>query len=440
MSRPQNIGIKALETYLPSQYVDQSELETASGVSAGKFTIGLGQTRMAFVDDREDIYSMALTVTKKLLSKHNIDPKDVGRLEVGTETLLDKSKSAKSVLMQLFGENHDIEGVDTYNACYGGTNALFNSLNWVDSSSWDGRYAIVVCGDIAIYAKGAARPTGGSGTVAMLIGPDAPLVVNPHHGTYMQHAYDFYKPDFTSEYPIVDGHFSLTCYTEALDHAYESYLKKSKTTDQGMAQFGASAFHVPTCKLVTKCFGRLAYDDYRAGVLKPAEGQVPEDVAKVSYQDSLTDRNIEKLFVGLTSEKAKTQLKPGLEAATNVGNIYSGSVYLSLLSTLTFSEQDLKGKNISMFSYGSGLAASFFSVKVAGDYSKLVETADLKGLLAQREKVSPENYEAALKLREGAHLQKGFEPKGDIAHIRDGSYYLTKIDDLFRREYAVKGN
>ncbi len=53
MSRPQNIGIKALELYFPSQCVDQAELETFDGVSQGKYTIGLGQTKMSFCDDRE---------------------------------------------------------------------------------------------------------------------------------------------------------------------------------------------------------------------------------------------------------------------------------------------------------------------------------------------------------------------------------------------------
>lgn len=126
-------------------------------------------------DSPLDIYSITLTTVSSLLKKYAIDPKSIGRLEVGTETLLDKSKSVKTVLMQLFepSQNTDIEGVDTINACYGGTNALFNALNWVESSSWDGRDAIVVAGDIALYSKGPARPTGGAGCVAMLVGPDA---------------------------------------------------------------------------------------------------------------------------------------------------------------------------------------------------------------------------------------------------------------------------
>ena len=35
----------------------------------------------------------------------------------------------------------------------------------------------MVCADIAVYASGNARPTGGAGAVAMLIGPNAPLVI-----------------------------------------------------------------------------------------------------------------------------------------------------------------------------------------------------------------------------------------------------------------------
>lgn len=49
--------------------------------------------------------------------------------------------------------NTDIEGVDSTNACYGGTAALFNCVNWVESSSWDGRYGLVVCTDSAVSSS-----------------------------------------------------------------------------------------------------------------------------------------------------------------------------------------------------------------------------------------------------------------------------------------------
>ena len=88
---------------------------------------------MAFVNDREDINSISLTCLNNLMKKYSIKPEQVGRLEVGTETLIDKSKSVKTVLMNLFKQsgNHDIEGITSINACYGSTNALFNSINWI---------------------------------------------------------------------------------------------------------------------------------------------------------------------------------------------------------------------------------------------------------------------------------------------------------------------
>jgi hydroxymethylglutaryl-CoA synthase len=130
----------------------------------------------------------------------------VGRLEVGTETLVDKSKSTKTVLMSLFPGNTDIEGATVVNACYGGTAALLNAFNWVESEGWDGRYAIVVAADIAAYAKGPARPTCGAGAVAVLVGRDAPLAFNPkERATHAAHVWDFFKPDHTVEYPTVDG-------------------------------------------------------------------------------------------------------------------------------------------------------------------------------------------------------------------------------------------
>ena len=60
---PVDIGILGMEIYFPPYYVEQEELEVADGVSAGKYTIGLGQDRMAVCMEDEDVYSMALTGT-----------------------------------------------------------------------------------------------------------------------------------------------------------------------------------------------------------------------------------------------------------------------------------------------------------------------------------------------------------------------------------------
>lgn len=104
---------------------------------------------------------MFLSALANLLEKYGIDPNDVGRLEVGTETLIDKSKSIKTTLMQLLGGNTSVEGVSSTNACYGGTAALFNSVAWVQSEDWDGRYAVVrlraVCASLRGFPSVASR-------------------------------------------------------------------------------------------------------------------------------------------------------------------------------------------------------------------------------------------------------------------------------------------
>jgi len=41
-------------------------------------------------------------------------------------------------------------------------------------------------------------------------------------------------------------------------------------------------------------------------------------------------------------------------------------------------------------------------------------------------------------LRQKAHLKKSYTPEGSIEHLFPGTYYLTGVDDMFRRMYAVK--
>ncbi|KAI9926549.1 hypothetical protein ASPWEDRAFT_119347 [Aspergillus wentii DTO 134E9] len=446
---PANVGIKAIEIYVPNRCVDQSDLEAHDGAAPGKYVIGLGQKRMGFCDDREDIYSITLTAVSSLLKKYNIHPNSIGRLEVGTETLIDKSKSVKSVLMQLFSEhNTNIEGIDTINACYGGTNALFNAANWVESSSWDGRDAIVVAGDIAIYGRGAARPTGGAGAVAMLVGPNAPLALQPVRGSFMKHVYDFYKPNLQSEYPIVQGHYSLECYTRAIDACYKAYKEreqafstledaeeKEKTIED---RFDFMCFHSPTAKLVSKSFARLAYNDFKAQPDAPQFANIDPALKDMAYDASLTDRTVEKAFMSYTTKTFQQRVAPAMMGPTQCGNMYTASLYSGLASLLSnVNSKDLMGKNVGMFSYGSGLASTLFSLQVVGDTTQMQSALNFNERLDKRIVASPTEYEKAMWLREKIHLQNNYTLYGDISHLLPGTYYLTKIDQDYQRHYEI---
>lgn len=359
--------------------------------------------------------------------------------------------------MQLFEEsgNYDVEGVDTVNACYGGTNALFNAVNWVESSAWDGRNAVVVAGDIALYSKGNARPTGGAGCVAMLVGPDAPIAFEPGlRGSYVTHAYDFYKPDLTSEYPVVDGQYSIKCYTQAVDACYKTYnAREAKVKAQAngstngshaeletpLDRFDHICFHAPTCKLVSKSYARMLYNDYLVNPESAIFADVPAELKGMPLEQSLSDKTVEKTFMGLAKKRFAARVQPSIEVPTMCGNMYTASVYASLVSLLSnVSSENLQGKRIGIFSYGSGLASTFFSLKVRGSTEEMSKKVDLHNRLESRRVVAPEVFDEMCNLREKAHLKKSFSPAGKAETLFPNTYYLNNIDDLFRRTYSVK--
>jgi enoyl-CoA hydratase/carnithine racemase len=143
-------GIHAMQVYVPRSCATATDLENAHHVK-GKYSVGLMMKEFAACDEDEDAISMALTATYRLVEEHGVRFEDVGMLQVGTETLLDRSKSMKTHLMELFERsgNLDVEGIDHINACYGGTSALLACTTWVGCAAWDGRWAITVTSDVS---------------------------------------------------------------------------------------------------------------------------------------------------------------------------------------------------------------------------------------------------------------------------------------------------
>ena len=202
---------------MPRHAVSAAELETAHGVP-GKYTVGLRMAEWAACDEDEDVVSMALTAVRRLVEAQGLRYEDVGMLQVGTESLLDRSKSVKSHLMALFAPHGcaNVEGIDCYHACYGGTAALLACANWVESSAWDGRWAIAVCTDVSDAPK--QYPfMNGAACVAMLVGPDAPLALEAGRVSHIVHEWDFYKPvGWPTMGPIIDGPGSIEVYFSCL--------------------------------------------------------------------------------------------------------------------------------------------------------------------------------------------------------------------------------
>ncbi|KAE9459530.1 hypothetical protein C3L33_08594, partial [Rhododendron williamsianum] len=368
-SHPKNVGILAIEIYFPPTCIQQETLEAHDGVSKGKYTIGLGQDCMAFCTEVEDVISMSLTAVSSLLEKYGIDAKQIGRLEVGSETVIDKSKSIKTFLMPIF----------------------------------------------EVYAEGPARPTGGAAAIAMLIGPDAPIAFESKlRGSHMSHAYDFYKPNLASEYPVVDGKLSQTCHLMALDSCYKSFCKKYEKLEG--KQFSADdadyfVFHSPYNKLVQKSFARLVFSDY----LRNASSVDEAAKEKLAPYSSLTD---DESYSSRDLEKASQQVaKP----------LYDAKV----------------GQRVVMFSYGSGLTATLFSFKIReGQHpfslSNIATVMNVGGKLKSRHEFPPEKFVETMKVMEHRYGGKDFVTTKDCSLLSPGTYYLTEVDSKYRRFYTRK--
>ena len=117
-------------------------------------------------------------------------------------------------------------GVDTINACYGGTNALFNAVNGSNHR----------CGmeNMPSFLQATLQSTrkGQHGRLVVLrwlglVGPDAPLILESDTVvSYFEHAYDFYKPNMSSEYPTVDGPLSNDATCEPSNIATKTSVEK----------------------------------------------------------------------------------------------------------------------------------------------------------------------------------------------------------------------
>lgn len=442
-----NIGIRAIEVHFPRNYILQEDLEDydieqlgpeSHDKIKGKYTKGIGQTALAFCTDREDTVSIAMNAIQSLFDKYNLNETMFGRLEVGTESSIDRSKSIKSFILQMFPTNHTLLGVDNTNACYGGTAALLNSLAWVESSQWDGRLALVVCTDIAIYEEMSARPTGGCGAVAMVIGPDAPIVFEPGLlGHHFINSYDFFKPNPANSHPIVNGPLSLVMYYECLDYCYFEYRKKAmdraesqredknKRTQISVDDFDYICFHTPFQNHIKKCTGRLAY-------LKDKNGDEPEIAETRSNPKFMS--NLSSTFRPLFNEK----VLPSSKLSLFCGNGYTSSLYLAIASLIDNVGETLNGKRILCFSYGSGSGSTMFSLRINGDLSDMKNKLLLEQRINSRTKRTVADYIKAVQLLDKRYKTAPYHPSDSIDLIWDKSWYLDSIDENWIRCYKRK--
>ncbi|MDN5583985.1 MAG: hydroxymethylglutaryl-CoA synthase [Lactobacillus sp.] len=345
------VGIDKIGLFTPNKYVDMVDLAHARNEDPNKYLIGIGQSEMSVADQTQDAVSMGINATMKYIDR--IDKDKIGLLVFGTESGIDQSKSASLFVKTALKLKPEVRTFEIKEACFGLTAALMIARDFVRVHP--DQTAMVIGSDIARYGIGTAgEVTQGAGSVSMLIKADpAILALNDGHSAYSEDINDFWRSN-DSKLAMVDGKYSTQVYLDFFSKTFADYKKQKKLETN---DFDAIIYHLPFTKMGLKA-NRLAVAD----------------------QDEAT------------TEKLQNSFDASKQLSRRVGNIYTASLYISLLSLLENGNLPA-GALVGLFSYGSGAMGEFYSGNLVEGYEKEVNAAGDENMLKRRQKVSVPEYE-----------------------------------------------
>lgn len=346
------IGIDKIGFAMPKYFLDIADLAKARNINANKYVKGLLQLEMSIAPITQDIVTLGATAASEFLTEE--DKKNIDMIIIGTESGIDQSKSASIFIHNLLGLSPFTRAIEVKEACYGGTAAIAIAKNHVASNPESS--VLVITSDLAKYGIGATgESTQGAGSCAMLIKKDPSILILNDDNVYQtRDIMDFWRPNY-SDFPHVDGHFSTKQYLDCLETTWNEYSKKF---NKSLDNFEAICFHLPFPKIGLKGLNTI----------------VPKH-----ENENLKDKLNENFHTSIIYNQ-------------KVGNIYTGSLYLNLLSLLENSKSLSSGDNILMYSYGSGAVCEIFSVTLVDGFEKRLRSDRMADFDA-RVKLSIEEYE-----------------------------------------------
>lgn len=387
-----SVGIDKIGFFTPNKYVDMVDLAHARNQDPNKFLIGIGQNTMTVADQTQDAVSMGINATLRYLDK--IDKDKVGLLIFGTESSVDQSKSASLFVKNALKLPASMRAFEVKEACFGLTAGLMMARDFVRTHP--DQTAIVIGSDIARYGiNTAGEVTQGAGSISLLVKSDPSILeLNDGHSAYSEDINDFWRPN-NSKLAKVDGKYSTQVYLDFFTKTFEDY-KKQKNLDN--KDFTAITYHMPFTKMALKA-NRIA----------------------VENQDEETSQRLMDKF-----EAAK-------KWSSMVGNIYTGSLYLSLLSLLENGNLQA-GDLVGLFSYGSGAMGEFYSGNVVAGYEKQLDKASDEALINNRQKLSVAEYEQV--------FTKSLEDPEDGVELtsdeKTGTWYFAGTENDIRQYKKVQ--
>lgn len=347
------IGIDRLSFYTSNYFIDLKTLAAARSVDFEKYYVGIGQERMSIPPPDEDVVTLGASAAWPLKRDGELD--GVELLLFATESGIDQSKAAGIYVHGLLEMPGRCRTVELKQACYSGTVGLQLAIGFVARNPE--KKALVIASDVARYELGSSgESTQGCGAVAMLISANPRmLAIDPEAGYCTEDVMDFWRPNYRSE-ALVDGKYSTMVYISTL---LESWRQYAELTGRKLADFERFCYHIPFTKLSEKAHQKLA----------------------------------RKQGVSLSKDELAALLDESLQYSRTTGNCYSASLYVGLTSLLDQSTEDLSGKRIGLYSYGSGCVGEFFSGVVQPGYREVSYRNEHEKLLAERCELSYQQYE-----------------------------------------------
>ena len=244
-----SIGISGLATYVPPYRVWLEDWCQWTDNQWPKVREVVGRS-FRLRGPNQSVYTMAATAVMRLINQYDIDPTRVKFLGLGTESSTDNSAGAIIVKgmvdRALIAAGRppiarSCEVPEFKHACLGGVYGMKSALRHLALDGAGGQ-AIVVCADIAEYARGSSgEPTQGAGAVAMLLEENPKLVEVDlaQSGTASDYRImDFRKPMLrfcgqdrsethqVQDFPVFNGKYSTTCYIDETLHALNDMYEK----------------------------------------------------------------------------------------------------------------------------------------------------------------------------------------------------------------------
>ena len=80
------VGIDSIAIDIPKLFLPIKILAENRNIDADKLIKGLGLQKMSFPDVHQDVVTFAANATYKLLTQEGLDPREIDRIYVGTES------------------------------------------------------------------------------------------------------------------------------------------------------------------------------------------------------------------------------------------------------------------------------------------------------------------------------------------------------------------